>query len=132
MNEDTNKKGFVAILEKLLMKDNNPSFLIFGILLIVGLIMIIFDRKCSYIINVGFLLVIISLIFALMRVFVDLHNSSNSKHKEEVSRIEKTHQKHIKDLKETIKASSSDTSKGLEKRISEFKTIQNNTDNSLS
>jgi Zn-dependent membrane protease YugP len=130
MAEDNNKKGFVAILEKLLMKDNNPSFLIFGILLIVGVIMIIFDRQCSYVINIGFVLIGISLIFALIRIFFELHNSSNSKHKEEISRIEKTHQKHVRDLKETIKTAGD--SKGLENRLSEFMTIQNNTDNKLS
>ena len=130
MAEDNNKKGFVAILEKLLMKDNNPSFLIFGILLIVGVIMIIFDRQCSYVINIGFVLIGISLIFALIRIFFELHNSSNSKHKEEISRIEKTHQKHVRDLKETIKTAGDN--KGLENRLSEFMTIQNNTDNKLS
>lgn len=129
MSDNVNNKGF-EILEKLLMKDNNPAFLIFGILLIVGVIMIIFDKKCSYVINIGFALIMISLIFALIRVFLELHASSNSKHKEEVSRIEKTHQKHIKDLKEAIKAT--DASKGLEKRINDFEIIQNNTDNSLS
>lgn len=76
MIDDKNK--FIDILEKLLMKDNSPSFLIFGVLLIVGLLMVVLDKKCSYVINIGFILIIISVLFALIRIFMEMHNSSNS------------------------------------------------------
>lgn len=144
-NSPEKQSSFIPdTVRDLFKRDDNPIFLIFGAIFLIGCLFLLFDLgNCSYKINIGLLLIGISLLFAIIRIFIVIHDNTAVKHakeiernadlhREERERMQNLHNKHVEDFKEAIKLSSENNSRGMEASINAFKTIQNNTDSKLS